>query len=362
MRNSLLTAAVLAALLCAAGNVWADLTINEGTEAVPYVIDSTVDVGGTLRIAQPGNVAYVLVDGPDGWLTGCTAHYSFYGDGTLHLDGGVLGATDDRAGTILGRGAGSVGLLTLTQKGDDGASVYTNSLSCGYSNIDAAPATYQSRIEISGDDSVLDVAGDLVLGIYGSGLSGEGEVLQTGGTVTISNYLNIGSTTGSQGLYTISGGTLVLTGSARDIHIGGTNTAAGTGTLHVMGSGVTSITVPDRIYLDAGSTLKYTIDAGGVTAINVQNAYGYLNGIIDIDLDPGASPALGSEYDLLVLGSGAVVDIGDVTQPAGEELIWQLDNSEAGVLKAVYLVPEPATLSLVGLGLGALAAARRRRR
>jgi len=354
MTRHSLTIAVALAALCIAGSVRADLIINEGTEAVPYLVDSTVHVNGTLRIGQAGNVAYVLVQGPNGWLDLCTAHYSFYGDGTLHLDGGVLGATDDRAGTILGRGQGSVGLLKLTQDGDYGGEMYTNSISCGYSNIDGDPDTYQSRIEISGDDSVLDVAGDLVLGVYGSNFAGEGEVLQTGGTVTISNYLNIGSTTNSQGLYTISGGTLVLTGSARDIRIGGTNTAAGTGTLHVKGSGVTSITVPDRIYLDAGSTLKYTIDAGGVTPINVQNAYGYLNGIIDIDLEAGVTPAVGTEYDLLILGSGAVVDIGDVTQPTGEELVWELVNTEAGKLKAKFLgvqefgdTPDAATSTVV---------------
>jgi hypothetical protein len=48
-----------------------------------------------------------------------------------------------------------------------------------------------------------------------------------------------------------------------------------------------------------------------------------------------------------------------VSLDANDAGIWQLDNSVAGELRVEYLVPEPATLSL--LALGGLALLRRRK-
>lgn len=208
------------------------------------------------------------------------------------------------------------------------------------------------------------------------GASNAGYIYQTGGLLKLqegkdNTRLVIGDSGGSDGQYIISGGTLTYESGDGHLTLGD---RGGTGTFTVWGSGSTiqmnSLRVGGR---DSGraatGTLEFYIDPFGVTPIQVA----------DVILDPGADSSTASLIvDLIGIGDEdlmpeyLLVDntgtnpVDGIFDLMPEGTIVTLDTTPyyltyvGGTGNDIMLVPEPATLVL--LGIGGLIAARRRRK
>jgi hypothetical protein len=116
----------------------------------------------------------------------------------------------------------------------------------------------------------------------------------------------------------------------------------------------------DDMNLLATSTL--IMELGGLAAgsqYDQINASGtvMLDGILDLDLINGFTPALGNSFDLF---NGTLVgDFDTLILPAlGGGLAW--DTTQLTLNGTVSVVPEPSTLALVGFGLVGLVIRRKR--
>jgi len=214
-----------------------------------------------------------------------------------------------------------------------------------------------------------------------------GRITQTGGTMNLTNgtasaKLEVGYKTGI-GNYTISGGSIVGVSSYSQLQVGASGASGGTGTFTVQGTGG-SITV-SKLYVGASTasaqytgtgTLAYEIN-GGVSAINTEG----------VNIDPtnlvaavanlsvtktGALPTgniilvnnsgtVTGLFDSMNGGSaaeGATVVLGGVTYTL--TYMYDAVGGTVGTARSTtfndiaLIVPEPATIALLGLGLIAL--------
>ncbi|QDU89253.1 hypothetical protein Pla175_26400 [Pirellulimonas nuda] len=183
-----------------------------------------------------------------------------------------------------------------------------------------------------------------------------------------------GQVAGSSGVFEVSGGSVV---SRFGAHVGST------GVFSVVGSGATSINIGNNINGDgdwitrAGSLLKASIDAGGLTPImvndNADDGAGITVEIEDgslLDLSfSGIAPVAGT-WTVLVAenadiewNSATGTGVGGIGGVTGYTLglalspstapgwSFAVDNSGAnGLLTATYAVPEPSSLALLMLG------------
>lgn len=190
---------------------------------------------------------------------------------------------------------------------------------------DGAPPTGAVEIKVRGEDTVLTLntsTGDwgaaqrlrvyegatliiengaelLGAGWTRIGASGAGYAQQTGGLVQIDNErLAIGDSSGSNGHYTISGGTLTYSGDRGDLLVGA---RGGQGVFTVVGPN--SVIAMDRLYVGDGAgasgTIEFQLTVDGVSPIA-------LTGSAVID-------ALGDETtSALVIGSAGGAPLADV--------------------------------------------------
>jgi hypothetical protein len=209
------------------------------------------------------------------------------------------------------------------------------------------------------------------------GAKDAGYVEQTGGLVRLqdgkdSAKLGIGDSGGSDGHYTISGGTLTYdSGSLGQLLVGA---RGGTGTLTIIGSSST-IQMDSLIVADAAAasgTLEFQIGSDGVSPISLADT---------ASLDPEGNETLAvlvlslidappAGQDILLI-DGAVEGTFDTVNgnpaPQGTEVVLSYGGTDylytltySGSVALVW-VPEPATLVLFGLG-GLIAALRRPRK
>ena len=209
------------------------------------------------------------------------------------------------------------------------------------------------------------------------GASNAGTIYQTGGLLKLqegkdNTRLVIGDSGGSDGHYTISGGTLTYESGDGHLTLGD---RGGTGTFTVWGSGSTiqmnSLRVGGRDSSRAATgTLEFLIDELGVTPIQVN----------DVILDPAGDDSMASLIvDLIGIGDGDLVPEYLLVDNTGDDPVegifdgmpegttLTLDTTPyyltyvGGTGNDIMLVPEPATVVLLGLG-GLIATVRRPRK
>ena len=211
--------------------------------------------------------------------------------------------------------------------------------------------------------------------------SKNGKVVQTGGTVTLSSgtggntKLEVGYKD-SIGSYTISSGSIVGDASKSQLLLGCSgSTAGGNGTFTVQGTG-SSISVAYLYIACQSSTATYNCTAnlafeinGGVSAISAKSVYidptnavgsianlsvtktGALPGGNILLIDNKGGSAVGGAFDNVAWGS--TITLGSVAYTLTNQYCSGLDGDSL-TNDVALIIPEPATIALLGLGLLAL--------
>lgn len=314
---------------CLSSVAMADLIITSGTQESPYVISSAQDVSQTgspylFRVGTSAGTGVASIDS-GGSVYNSVSDAGFTsigssGEGMLLLNGGTLYTAGSPR--IVRVGSTGTGALVINS-----GTAYATYVQVGYGDA-------WGDVVVNG--GTLNASDRILIGMLAGGFAGGGHIKLNGGTIVASKNVEIGYA-GGTGPCTleISGGTFSQTGSSSDVCVG-TSTSAGT--LHVNGSGATAITVADRVYGYAGySTLKFTVDAGGVTPISVNYTYANLNGTVDMELASGVTPATDETFDLIVTRTGTMTS--NLALAAGDEELWELEVAGGTTLRARYLGP-----------------------
>lgn len=217
--------------------------------------------------------------------------------------------------------------------------------------------------------------------LYTAGLTNDGQMAFSGGTTDIHGDVDLtaGSrvATGGAGSTTtffddvVHNGAEIYTGAGASTVFFGAQTGSGsftgpgtvtyTGDLQP-GNSPAIITYGGDVYLSGPSTL--TMELGGLIAgleydqISVAGDL-FAAGTIVFELLPGFIPEAGNSFQVLVFGSfsGGFSSIQAPTLPG--DLQWDFTSLESTGI--ISVVPEPATVTLLGLAGGALALVTRRR-
>lgn len=258
--------------VAASEGVAASYSISSGTLSANELV-----IGAYLQAAYtPANATFVQTGGNvtvsdyNGMQTGA----GFGSTGRYELSGGTLDVYNHYVGYS---GAG-----TFVQTGGSHRADY---LALGYFPDSEGAYTLSGGILSTGFEAV--------------GQYSRGNFTQTGGTNTVSTRLDIGCDSGATGMYSLSGGSLIVNGNLR-IGSGG-----GTGTLHLIGSGLLAA---DTITLGSNGTFDIPTSAGAANATLRVNHFLDWTGSLQI----GANFQVGHPAG----GSGT----GNMTLAAGQDL------------------------------------------
>jgi hypothetical protein len=184
-------------------------------------------------------------------------------------------------------------------------------------------------------------------------------VVNPGGIFSVNDPLP--TTVNISGMLTNLGGQVNVVGPTAFLNVGGIGNA---GTL-TLPEGST-VNLANGFYQLAKGTLGETIGASGFSILAVNGGLVLLDGSLDVLLDPGFFPVVGSTYDFLTFNpgmlSGNFAAIQNRVFNNGTEY-WVLDynNANGDVSLQAQLVPEPSSFLLLGTGLLSLGYGMRRR-
>jgi hypothetical protein len=242
-----------------------------------------------------------------------------------------------------------------------------------------------NKVTVAGTTARLDITGGSI-GIgnefQDSDAAKSGTVVQTGGVVSTfqgstAGKLEIGYKLGGVGSWTISGGSIGYSGTTNvgQIIIGGAGAAGSTGTFTVKGKNASIDTKNFWVgtkdaaagYPGTGTVAFELID--GVSPINVQtsvtldNAGAASIANLVVTLTSGTAPnpivLIKNASATLVSGTFDSVTLNGAGL-AGYTVVYNYNADGGAIGNDIVLIPEPATITL--LGLGSLIAVRRRKK
>jgi len=185
-------------------------------------------------------------------------------------------------------------------------------------------------------------------------------VIDPGGTLSINDPFPTG--VNITGTLTNNGGHVNVVGPNGFLNAGG----IGNGGLLTLPEGST-VNLASGFYQLAKGTLGETIGASGFSILAVNGGLVMLDGKLDVMLDPGFNPAIGTIYKFLLFNDGALSGTFSTIdkQPFNngtEYWVVNYDNANGYVSLTAESVPEPSSLWLLGSGLLSVAYGVRRRR
>ena len=210
-----------------------------------------------------------------------------------------------------------------------GQFVQTGGFNSTYEFISGFYANSSGSYDLSGPGSFFSVNYETI------GLMGTGLTTQTSGSHTVSETLELGTESGAQGTYDISGGALAV---AKKLSVG----LNGKGTFTVKGS--SAVITLGQYGQNDKSDLNSEFDPGGISLIDVSGSAS-IDGTWNIT-DPSGNAPFGI-FNVLTAAGGIAGAFSNVVLPNTTDWSWGIDG---GTTLWVEHVPEPATLLLFSLG------------
>jgi len=336
---------IAAAMIFAATPAMAAYAGGGGTESDPYIW--TGSIGSPEDSVVVGAGDYVK----------STGYIGIYGDGSLTVHGSWnstagVGINGDGSLTVHGSWNSTAGAWELGH-------TTTGTLNIEAGGIINRPASYMYLGRVGGTGIVNINGGTANFNQIKPDKNATGEIYQVAGDFTINSLLLGYQTTyaGQSVKYEISGGTSTM----GEVTIGSLDDGKyiANGRLEVIGNGATSITATTMNLRD---TLAFSFGSAGVTLIEIEN----LNlaahmATIELNLDSDIATGVYSlfSFDSLTgdaLDNAVLAGMLDLNYAGSHDVTLGLSGNTV----QATVVPEPATMGLLGLGLAGLIARRRK--
>lgn len=347
-----------------------NLIINSGTPT--HSGDFTLSNGGSLAASNGGTVVKfnkLFIGGA--------------GAATLTIDAGarvelaqnfLSAQTAGSSGNVVISGSGSLlkstSIAYIARLGTSNVQITDGGVFEGSQNIYLGEQAGSSAVvEVSGTDSLLTSATNILVGNQGSGSL----TVTSGGTVNAASYVKVGAT----GSLTLDGGT-VRAGAFEVVSGGSFSFLSGTLDTPYVYTSLTNAAGTLKMSASAGRILvnaNYTQGADGILELELAgtgadsydflsvNGTASLDGTLRITLADGFTVTdgdvfhildLGTNQNMLLSGTFASLELPDIS--AGG-LQW--DTSSLYVTGDLIVVPEPASVGLMAVGLALMRPARR---